>query len=637
MTTTIHLRPAELADSEDLLRWRNDPVTRAHSFHTEAISAEEHERWFSQTLERRDRLLLIGMLGAEKIGVLRFDLAADSAEISINLAPQARGRGLGTALIIAGSSHLLEQHPIIATIYAKIKPDNLASIRAFEKAGYCFHAGGEHLTYRFTRTAQATPQRAKPFDRSEIARQVVQLSTANITVQVTRFIKNFLLARLLGPQLFGLWNGLQVLLVYGVNAHLGVLHAMNREVPLRRGRGQREAIPALARVSLTFTMMATLALAVVLVLISISPLVDGLEAVALRLLAAVLLAQQLYQFFQFWLRADDQFALLSRTLVVSAVIELAVTVAWVYYAGFLGIFYGFLAGALVAVVLCLRAVNPAFWRLDFNFSLIPQLVRLGFPMMIIGLSYSLMTTLDRVLIINFLGAEQLGYYALGPLVLAALTYLPATINQVIYPKLGERYGATGEVRSVTGYVIRPTVITAYLMAFVLGGAYLGLPLLLHLLPKYNAGLPAARILFAGFYFLSLVGASANLLVTINRQMQYLVTLCAAIALGLLLNFAAIFAGWGIAGIAATTSVTYFLYATGVIGFTARRYLGLSRMQLQRLAWRIVLPYALAVASLAAALQIETGNPLLTPWLQLGAFVLAFGVLAFLPGRREMSS
>lgn len=635
MTTTIHLRPAGAHDSEDLLRWRNDPVTRANSFHSEAISPEEHQRWFSQTLQRSDRLLLIGMADADKIGVVRFDLAGDSAEINLNLAPEARGRGLGTELIVAGSGYLLQQHPAIAKIYAKIKRENLASIRAFEKAGYRLLAGGEHATYVFTPDHGAAAG-SRP-NRRMIARQVMQLSSANVMVQAARFMKNFLLARLLGPQLFGLWNGLQILLVYGVNAHLGVLNAMNREVPLRRGRGQSAAIPALARVSLTFTMIATLALAVVLVLISISPLVDGLEAVALRLLAAVLLAQQLYQFFQFWLRADDQFALLSRTLVVSAVIELAVTVAWVYSAGFLGIFYGFLAGALVAVVLCLRAVNPAFWRLAFDFKLIPQLVRLGFPMMIVGLSYSLMTTLDRVLIINFLGTEQLGYYALGPLVLAALTYVPATINQVIYPKLGERYGATGEARSVAGYVIRPTVITAYLMALVLGGAYLGLPLLLQLLPKYNAGLPAARILFAGFYFLSLVGASANLLVTINRQMQYLVTLCAAIALGLLLNFAAIFAGWGIAGIAATTSVTYFLYAAGVIGFTARRYLGLSRMQLQRLAWRIALPYGLAVASLAAALQIETGNPLLTPWLQLGAFVLAFGVLAFLPGRREMSS
>lgn len=637
MTTTIHLRPAAADDSEDVLRWRNDPVTRANSFHSEEISPEEHQRWFSQTLQRSDRLLLIGIVNAEKIGVVRFDLAGDSAEINLNLAPEARGRGLGTALIVAGSSYLLQQHPAIVKIYAKIKRENLASIRAFEKAGYRLLAGGEHPTYVFTPDPDHGAAASSRPNRRLIARQVMQLSSANVMVQAARFMKNFLLARLLGPQLFGLWNGLQILLVYGVNAHLGVLHAMNREVPLCRGRGQSTAIPALARVSLTFTMIATLALAVVIVLISMSPLVDGLEAGALRLLAAVLLAQQLYQFFQFWLRADDQFALLSRTLVVSAMIELAVTVVWVYYAGFLGIFYGFLAGALVAVVLCLRVVDPAFWRPDFDFRLIPQLVRLGFPMMIVGLSYSLMTTLDRVLIINFLGSEQLGYYALGPLVLAALTYVPATINQVIYPKLGERYGATGEARSVAGYVIRPTVITAYLMALVLGGAYLGLPLLLHLLPKYKAGLPAARILFAGFYFLSLVGASANLLVTINRQMQYLVTLCAAIVLGLLLNFAAIFAGWGIAGIAATTSVTYFLYAAGIIGFTAWRYLGLSRMQLQRLTWRIALPYALAVASLAVALQIETGNPLLTPWLQLGAFVLAFGMLAFLPGRRELSS
>ncbi|MDZ7268732.1 MAG: GNAT family N-acetyltransferase [candidate division KSB1 bacterium] len=635
MTTRIHLRPAGEHDSEDVLRWRNDPVTRANSFHSDPISPAEHRRWFSRTLARRDRLLLIGMAGSERIGVVRFDLAGDSAEININLAPEARGRGLGTALIAAGSGYVFEHHPAITKIYAKIKPQNTASLRAFEKAGYCLLSRAEHETYVLTRQHSAAAG-IYP-NRRLIVRQVMQLSGANVIVQAARFVKNFLLARLLGPQLFGLWNGLQILLVYGVNAHLGVLNAMNREVPLCRGRGASAAIPALARVSLTFTMLATLVLAAGLVLISMTPLVAGLEAVALRLLAAVLLAQQLYQFFQFWLRADDRFDLLSRTLVVSALIELVVTVAWVYHAGFTGIFHGFLAGALVAVALCLRAVDPVIWRLNFDFRLIPPLLRLGFPMMIVGLSYSLMTTLDRVLIIHFLGSEQLGYYALGPLVLAALTYVPATINQVIYPKLGERYGATGDPRSVAGYVIRPTVITAYLMALVLGGAYLGLPLLLEWLPKYRAGLPAARILFAGFYFLSLVGASANLLVTINRQIQYLISLFAAIALGLLLNFAAIFAGWGIAGIAATTSVTYFLYAAGVIGFTARRHLGFHHMLLRRLAGRLMLPYLLAAVSLAAALQIDTGHPALTPLLQVGVFVLAFGLLAYVPGRREWSS
>lgn len=627
----ITLRPAELDDAEDIFRWRNDPITRAQSFTNDTITWSEHVQWFERTLQRQDRVLLLGLAEGRKIGVVRFDMhQPEAAEININLAPENRGQGYGAELIAASCRRLFLLFPSVRRVDARIKPDNQASLHAFAKAGFLPFTESEFKT--LVLHASAPPLSS---GRGEVIRQIMQFSSANLVVQAARFLKNFFLARMLGPGLFGLWNGLQVILVYGANAHLGALHAMNREVPQRRGRGESAAIPDLIRVSLTFTMLTTAIVAGILFALGLSSWFDAVTASALRLLALVLLAQQLYQFFHFWFRADEKFALLSKVLIWATLLELLLTLALVRVLGFQGIFYGFLGSSIVAALSCFAAAPVSLRRPLFDASIILALIRTGFPIMIIGLSYSLMTTLDRLLIINFLGEEQLGYYALGTLALTAMAYIPTAINQVLYPKMGARFGATNNAETLAPLVEKPTFATAVVMAAVLGAAFLALPLTPLLLPQYTEGIPTARILFVGFYFLSLVGGSANLLITINRQTQYLLSLLFAIVFGLLLNALALVLRLGIEGIAATTGIMYLLYAFGMVGFTARRYLRRKPLQVLAHCAKLMLPFLVAAFLLFSTTQITLPNLELTTFVRLLLFALLYLAFGYFGLRREV--
>jgi UDP-2,4-diacetamido-2,4,6-trideoxy-beta-L-altropyranose hydrolase len=77
------------------------------------------------------------LTGEDKpIGQVRFDILDDKyAEISISLDGNHRGRGYGTLLINLGVEALLRQTPVKA-IHAWIKPYNIASCKAFEKAQF---------------------------------------------------------------------------------------------------------------------------------------------------------------------------------------------------------------------------------------------------------------------------------------------------------------------------------------------------------------------------------------------------------------------------------------------------------------------------------------------------------------------
>lgn len=138
-------RPVTWADSGLLHAWANDPLTRAMSFRADPIPLHEHERWLrSKLTDERCRFFLVLGPSGEPVGTARFDFtSSERAEISLSLAPEARGRRLATPAIEAALRALAESAQP-EEVVAFIKAENLASLRAFERAGF----GRHHVTAR---------------------------------------------------------------------------------------------------------------------------------------------------------------------------------------------------------------------------------------------------------------------------------------------------------------------------------------------------------------------------------------------------------------------------------------------------------------------------------------------------------
>jgi len=133
--TSVSLRPARLEDSHRVWSWRNDDVSRQASFNSDFIPLERHEVWFWDTLGRADRRLYVVLEDGTESGAVRLDISGDEAEISIHLAPECRGRGLGTSALHALSDQAFGALGL-ERLVARVKPDNTASRRAFLAAGF---------------------------------------------------------------------------------------------------------------------------------------------------------------------------------------------------------------------------------------------------------------------------------------------------------------------------------------------------------------------------------------------------------------------------------------------------------------------------------------------------------------------
>lgn len=135
--------PTEV-DARQVMAWRNDPDALAASFHGDPKRWPDFFAEFKSTyFSLRDLPPLFACAGGTRIGYVRFRECADplrqgrrGVDISINIAPENRGRGWGIRTIEAASRFALMRG--VGAIIAEIKRGHAASESAFRKAGYSF-------------------------------------------------------------------------------------------------------------------------------------------------------------------------------------------------------------------------------------------------------------------------------------------------------------------------------------------------------------------------------------------------------------------------------------------------------------------------------------------------------------------
>lgn len=133
-------------DADLIFQWRNDPETLANSYHTKPKEKTAFYREFvSDYFLFPDLPPLFAVEDNVKVAFLRFDPVEDFAfsgqgkprkccSISINVAPQARGRGIGSFLLEAIKTWIKQQG--YEALFGEVKIENEKSQKAFLRAGY---------------------------------------------------------------------------------------------------------------------------------------------------------------------------------------------------------------------------------------------------------------------------------------------------------------------------------------------------------------------------------------------------------------------------------------------------------------------------------------------------------------------
>ncbi len=132
----ITTRPATAQDARLFFDWRNDKLVAAQSFNSDPIEFSQHETWFRAKLANPDARLYVFRYRGADAGQVRFDKQGNQAEISYSLDAEFRGKGLASALLKNAIERFGKDEPGVHHLIAKVKKDNVASNRVFEKLAF---------------------------------------------------------------------------------------------------------------------------------------------------------------------------------------------------------------------------------------------------------------------------------------------------------------------------------------------------------------------------------------------------------------------------------------------------------------------------------------------------------------------
>jgi UDP-2,4-diacetamido-2,4,6-trideoxy-beta-L-altropyranose hydrolase len=143
----VAIRRATIADSKKLFEWRNHPTTREASRSAAPLQWDIHAHWLEAALTDPSKDLLIGETSERPVGVVRFDILNDVAEVSIYAVFEAtqetglndiggKSLGVGADLLAAAELWLSQNRRGVRAINAEVLRENQASHRLFQSAGY---------------------------------------------------------------------------------------------------------------------------------------------------------------------------------------------------------------------------------------------------------------------------------------------------------------------------------------------------------------------------------------------------------------------------------------------------------------------------------------------------------------------
>lgn len=131
------MRRATIDDMLLYFEWVNDPDVRQNSFNQTPITLEEHKQWFQKKLSSPSSYLFVLECQGQPAGQIRFDEVEEGVfEIGFSIDMKYRGFGLGKHILSQSIQELKKNIIFPCTIYGLVKSDNVASTKAFLKAGF---------------------------------------------------------------------------------------------------------------------------------------------------------------------------------------------------------------------------------------------------------------------------------------------------------------------------------------------------------------------------------------------------------------------------------------------------------------------------------------------------------------------
>lgn len=408
---------------------------------------------------------------------------------------------------------------------------------------------------------------------NKIVSDTLFFTFANYCGQFLAMVRGVVVAKFLSPTVYGYFGGLSLIQFYSAQGHLGILHGLNRELSIKKGANDLDGYDEIKNTS--FCSILLLAVLLSLGVLLYAQVTDQYYSKymvwGMRFFGLAIMLQHLEMVYHSILRAEHRINLISISRLLFAFANILLVIILLPFWGFYGVLVALLAASALS---CLFLIGKS--RLKFSFqinrALVISLMKTGLPISFMFLVEVILTSVDRVMIIRYLDTAQLGYYSIAVTICEALSRLPNAVVYTYFPKILEKYGETGEIASLKNHFELPSLILGVSVAFFIGIAFLLIGILIaNFLPAYREAIVPSKVLLFSVFFMALGQMANRVLIAIKKNRLVIFLQISVIFLSIALNYIFIKSGYGILGVAMGTTISYCLYAIGILSYTFSQF------------------------------------------------------------------
>lgn len=330
------------------------------------------------------------------------------------------------------------------------------------------------------------------FTASKTIRVVAIFAGGNLVGSALLGIGTIVQARFVGPEVMGIFQTFTMIMGYLAFLHMGVFDGLQRELPLRLGRGDQQGAERASAACLSWIVMASGACGVAFVALAVLAMVRG-DWISVSGWGAsiVVVASTLYGgYLMATYRTTHHFVQLSTINMVKGVVS-TLALAPLPWLHFYGVCFRAAVGSLIHTVALHRErplpVRPKFIWADFW-----AVIRVGLPFGLIGyVATGFWPSLEGSFVLGAAGRTGLGLFAIVFLARQTMSGLIASLTQVYQPRVTAEWGRNGQIARCIRMCVLPTVASTLVALPLVAVAWVCVaPAVRHLIPDYVDAIPA---------------------------------------------------------------------------------------------------------------------------------------------------
>lgn len=356
-----------------------------------------------------------------------------------------------------------------------------------------------------------------------------------------QFVRGLLVARFLGPYLFGIWGFLTLVQQYLMYSSLGFQYAINVELAVNTLTDkERQAKYIGAALAMTTFIALVLVLIGSWVQFGQVPLFEkyGFNQYAFALSLIVGLAH-LKEVFANVYRVYGKLGRIMAAELLIAFLPLLVVFFYRDEALVVALLAAMGLSSLMAILIfSIKAPFPLAPQI--NLSLVRHMLVIGIPLLVYNLSFALITIAGRTVVSIYYSVEELGFFTLANSITTATLLGLKAVTWVVFPAVltKTRKGLPDEEVRQTVYKVNDLYSTAVFL--VVFSMILLAPLLTIILPQYQPVINILSILLLMQAVLSVIFGYNTIAIARNKQLKVAVI---SIVTVILITLVSIFIAW----------------------------------------------------------------------------------------------